>query len=101
VAPNFICRSVDLVRVKGKTKPVEVFAVLGPREMTPPAGLHQFEEGMRRYRQGRFGEAQALFQQAMAEGMDDFLTDLFVKRSSEMMEHPPESWDGVYTMNKK
>ncbi len=101
VAPRFICRSVDLVRVKGKTKPVEVFTVLGPHEMTPPPGLEHFEEAMRCYRQGRFGEALPLFQQAMAEGMDDFLTDLFVKRSSDMVEHPPESWDGVYTMIKK
>lgn len=101
VAPKFICRPVDLLRVKGKTKPVEVFTVLGPREMTPPAGLEHFEAAMRCYRQGRFGEALPLFQQAMAAGMDDFLTEVFVKRSSEMAEHPPESWDGVYTMSKK
>jgi len=101
VAPRFICRSVDLVRVKGKTKPVEVFTVLGPREMTSPPGLEHFEEAMRCYRQGRFGEALQLFQQAAAVGMDDFLTDVFVRRSSEMINLPPESWDGVYTMIKK
>lgn len=101
VAPRFICRSVDLVRVKGKTKPVEVFTVLGPREMTPAPGLEHFEKAMHCYRQGRFGEALELFQQAAAVGMDDYLTDVFVRRSSEMLNLPPESWDGVYTMNKK
>jgi adenylate cyclase len=101
VTPDYICRSVDLVRVKGKTKPVEVFTVLGPCEMTPPPGLEHFEEGMRCYRHGRFDEALQFFQQAMAGGMDDFLTEVFVKRASEMAEHPPESWDGVYTMTKK
>ncbi|MEO7342283.1 MAG: adenylate/guanylate cyclase domain-containing protein [Luteolibacter sp.] len=101
VATHFICRSVDLVRVKGKTKPVAVFTVLGPLEMTPPSGLESFEEGMRCYRQGQFGEALRHFQQAMTEGMDDLLTDIFVKRSREMMDHPPESWEGVYTMTKK
>ena len=101
VATHFICRSVDLVRVKGKTKPVAVFTVLGPCEMTPPQGLESFEEGMRCYRQGQFGEALQHFQRAKAEGMDDLLTDIFVKRSREMAEHPPESWEGVYTMTKK
>jgi adenylate cyclase len=101
VASHFICRSVDLVRVKGKTKPVEVFTVLGPHETTPPRGLESFEEGMRRYRQGNFREALPLFQQSTAEGLDDFLTDVFVKRSCEMLEDPPESWDGVYTMIRK
>ncbi len=101
VASKFICRSVDLLRVKGKTRPVEVFAVLGPSEMPPPAGLDSFEKGMRCYRQGDFSEALKNFQQAMAEGMNDFLTEVFVKRSGEMVTRPPEAWDGVYTMSKK
>jgi adenylate cyclase len=101
VDAHFICRSVDLVRVKGKTQPVEVFTVMGPREMSPPSGLEHFTEGMRCYREGLFGEALDLFLKAKAGGMDDYLTDLFVKRSTEMTEHPPESWEGVYTMTKK
>jgi adenylate cyclase len=101
VASDFICRSVDLVRVKGKTQPVAVFTVLGPQEMAAPAGLERFEEGMRHYRAGRFGEAQQHFQQAATEGVDDALTAIFMKRSGEMLGRPPESWDGVYTMLKK
>lgn len=101
VASSYICRSVDLVRVKGKTKPVEVFTVLGPREMTPPPGLEHFEKAMQCYRQGQFGEALELFQQAATKGMDDYLTEVFANRSREMMDLAPDSWDGVYTMNKK
>lgn len=101
VASHFICRSVDLVRVKGKTKPVEVFTVLGPREMKPPLGFEHYEDAMCCYRQGRFGEALQLFQQAIDGGMDDYLTRVFVSRSRDMAEHPPESWEGVYTMTKK
>ena len=100
-APRFTCRSVDLVRVKGKSKPVEVFTVLGPREMAEPAGLDHFEEGMRRYRDGRFDEAMQAFEQAAAAGMNDYLTEVFIKRSNDLIEHPPDAWDGVYTMTKK
>lgn len=101
VTSKFICRSVDLLRVKGKTKPVAVFTVLGPHETTPAPGLESFEEGMRCYREGRFDQALRLFQQAGTEGMDDHLTAIFVDRSAQMLAHPPESWDGVYTMMKK
>jgi adenylate cyclase len=101
VTPKFICRSVDLLRVKGKATPVAVFTVLGPRDASPTPGLESFEEGMRCYREGRFDQALELFQQANTEGLDDYLTSIFVKRSGEMMAHPPESWDGVYTMMKK
>jgi adenylate cyclase len=100
-AARFICRPVDLVRVKGKSKPVEVFTVLGPREMESPAGLDHFEEGMRRYCTGHFEEALQAFEQAAAAGMDDFLTGLFIKRCHDLMDHPPAAWDGVYSMTKK
>lgn len=101
IATRFICRTADLVRVKGKRKPVEVFTVVGPLQLSAPPGLESFEEGMRHYRAGEFAEARQLFQQAAAEGMDDLLTEVFIKRSSELMEHPPENWDGVYTMKTK
>lgn len=100
-AARFICRPVDLVRVKGKSKPVEVFTVLGPREMARPAGLDHFEEGMRRYRAGSFEEALQAFEQAAAAGLDDYLTGLFIKRCHDLTEYPPDAWDGVYTMTKK
>jgi adenylate cyclase len=100
-AARFVCRPVDLVRVKGKSRPVEVFTVLGPRDMARPAGLDPFEEGMRRYRAGRFEEALQAFEKAAAAGLDDYLTGLFIKRCHDLMEHPPDAWDGVYTMTKK
>ena len=101
VKDRFICRSVDLVRVKGKSKPVEVFTVLGPQEMTAPKGLDYFEEGMQCYRLGRFSDARSLFELAAADGLSDFLTDVFIQRSADLIEQAPANWDGVYTMTKK
>lgn len=101
VVSRFLCRSVDLVRVKGKKKPVEVFTVLGPREMAAPPGLDPFEKGMACYRQGRFGDAKKLFEQAAADGMNDSLTVVFIKRSGSLIEQAPEGWDGVYVMTRK
>jgi adenylate cyclase len=99
--PRFRFRSVDLVRVKGKNKPVEVFTVLGTHDAPAPSGLNPFETGMACYRQGRFEEALECFKNAAAEGMDDDLTGIFKRRCTALIERPPESWDGVYIMTHK
>jgi len=101
VASRFLCRTADLIRVKGKRQPVEVFAVLGPKGQPAPPGLEAYEQGMSRYRQGQFTQARQHFQDAATAGLDDELTTVFLKRSAELDAHPPDHWDGVYTMTKK
>ena len=56
VRDAFIVRSLDLIVVKGKTKPVEVFTVLEERTSGAPGPpwLAQHEEAMRLYRSGDF-----------------------------------------------
>lgn len=103
VQDDFICRTADLVAVKGKVKPVEVFAVIGPASEPRPAGLETFEIGVKLYRDPscRFAEAEAAFMQAKAEGLDDKLTNVYIERCQELQAHPPEHWDGVFKMTKK
>ena len=101
VADRFLCRSVDFLRVKGKQKPVEVFAVLGAADRPPPPGFEAFEAGMEAYRSGAFAEARNYFEQAADKGLADPLTTLFIERSTGLTERPPEQWDGVYVMTKK
>ncbi|MFN0130426.1 MAG: CHASE2 domain-containing protein [Verrucomicrobiales bacterium] len=101
VADRFHCRSVDLLRVKGKQLPVEVFAVLGPTSEPPPPALAPYEDAMSAYRHGAFTQAVALFQQAAQTGFDDDLTQLFINRCENLAVHPPDAWDGVFTMTKK
>ena len=72
----------------------DVFERMGASYMFSDAGYRVLEAE-------NADEALQLFEQAMAAGMNDFLSELFVKRSSEMLNHPPESWDGVFTMTKK
>lgn len=103
VKEEFICRSADLVAVKGKAKPVEVACVLSAVGGPPPPGLETFEIGIKLYRDPscRFAEAEAAFNQAAAEGLDDKLTHLYQDRCKELIAHPPETWDGVFKMTKK
>jgi adenylate cyclase len=98
---TFLCRSADLVAVKGKTKPVEVFAVIGPISESAPLGLQAFERGVALYREGKFQEASVAFTEAASADLDDYLTHEYQDRCAELIANPPESWNGVYIMTKK
>lgn len=102
VENRFLCRPVDLIRVRGKRQPVEVFTVLGPKESPKPAGMDAFEEGMEYYRRSEFTSALDAFERARREGLSDFLTNLYIERANALAANPPPAdWDGVFTVLKK
>ena len=98
---DYICRSADLVALKGKLKPVEVFTIMGTSKDPRPAGLDPFEEGIVLYRAGDFAAGKTKFEEAEAAGLVDQLTFEYINRCSKLLEHPPEKWNGVYTMKSK
>jgi adenylate cyclase len=103
VAEHFVLRSVDLITVKGKTKPVEVFTVLGERpEDAEPAWLATHEEAMKLYRAGRFTEAAARWREVLTQCPEDGIAALFIERCEELAKNPPEEpWAGVFEMKTK
>jgi adenylate cyclase len=102
LGPDFLCRTADLVKVKGKNEPVAVFTLLGKTASTPPpAGLTDFETGIQLYRTGDFSSAITAFQKAATAGLDDTLTTTYLQRCQDLIDHPPETWDGTYTLKSK
>jgi adenylate cyclase len=105
VSGKYILRTVDYVQVKGKTKPVDVFTVVGERAAqtdSPPVWLARYEEGIRRYRKRAFAGAAAAFQESLRQQPDDYLSSMYLKRCQSLIENPPgDSWDGVFVMTKK
>ena len=106
VRDRFVLRTVDMVTVKGKTKPVEVFTVVARREspLSPETipGLAAYEAGILAWRQRDFARARALFQQTLAGLPEDFLARLYLARSEELLAHPPDhTWNGVFVMRSK
>jgi adenylate cyclase len=100
---RFIFRRVDLLAVKGKTRPVEVFTVLGDRSQPAPVWLAGYHEAIRLYRARQFAAAADGFQNTMrAIGGDDFLCAMFAERCAEYLRRlPPENWDGSYVLTGK
>jgi adenylate cyclase len=102
VRDQFVLRSVDLIIVKGKTQPVEIFTVLGKRSETEPSWLATHEEAMRHYRAGDFGGAEKAWREVLAQIPGDGLTEVMLGRCTELQIHPPaKPWTGVYEMKSK
>jgi class 3 adenylate cyclase len=95
-------RELDLVRVKGRTKPVTLFELWGLDEAGPPAPARAaYAEGLAYYRDRRFAEAQTAFVRAASLG-DHACAHVMARRASELMATPllPE-WDGASTLTGK
>ena len=101
VDDKFRLRSADLVKVKGKKKPVAVFSVLGDKDFPRPDGLDDYEAGVATYREGNFTEALGSFNLAAEKGLSDTLTKMYRERCEHLIQNPPETWDGTYEMTKK
>ena len=106
VTDIFPLQLVDLVRVKGKTKPNRVYTVLGnPREPLPEnlrTYLARYNEALQHYRSREFTAAIASFHSSLESRPDDALAKIYIERCQAMLEKPPEAeWDGVFVMTKK
>ncbi len=104
VRDAFILRSLDLILVKGKTKPVEIFAVLDERGpgVGDPAWLPRHEEAVKLYRAGDFPAAATAWRAVLAQCPGDSIAEVFLARCDELQATPPpERWDGVFEMKSK
>ncbi|MEP6667537.1 MAG: adenylate/guanylate cyclase domain-containing protein [Chthoniobacter sp.] len=102
VRDQFVLRSVDLIVVKGKTKPVEIFTVLGKRGEAELPWLPLHEEAMRLYRAGDFLAAEKIWRDILEQAPGDALSKVFLWRTITLQANPPEPpWKGVYEMKSK
>jgi DNA-binding response OmpR family regulator len=104
---HFAVRPIDLIRVKGKEKPVEVYELLGSLEQLSPqqtALIPAFNRAVTAYRAGNFSKAGELFGQTLSlESHPDSLNPsaLMIERCRELLANPPADWEGVWTLSTK
>ncbi len=104
VKDSMCCRELDGVRVKGKIKPVMIYELLGEKkdETNFKALIDAFAKALALYREGKWDEAIAAFQDVLAVRPGDFPAKMYIERCKNLKEHPPtEPWDGVFVMTKK
>ncbi|MBN1881498.1 MAG: CHASE2 domain-containing protein [Deltaproteobacteria bacterium] len=99
-----LCRELDLVRVKGKTKPVKIYEVLGKQngDQELQKLVHLFEKAMAAARERDWDVALAIFKEVQVQFPDDKPTALYIDRITEAKHNPPEAdWDGVFDIKTK
>ena len=93
---EYIIREIDLVRVKGKNKPVKIYEVLG-------FGSKDFSEyhiGLELYRNSNFYRAKEIFEKLFNETRDK-LYEVYINRCEYLLKNPPKNFDGVWTFTTK
>ena len=106
IRDEFHLRSVALVQVKGKTRPVEIFTLIGakndPGDREFLQRLETYEAGFRKFRERDFTQAKILFSQFLEFYPEDALAKMYLERALEYEEQPPdESWNAVEVFKKK
>jgi adenylate cyclase len=103
---RYLTREVDLIRVKGKQKPVKVLQILDHHDRQSFPNLEEVvaltHKGIALYRQQQWQAAITAFEQAVDLNPDDELTRMYISRCHHFCKEPPASdWDGVWTMTTK
>jgi adenylate cyclase len=99
MVPSFAFREVDLVRVKGKHKPVAIFEPIGRRDElgeSDLAALQQFSEALAAYRSQSWDVAEKILN-SLKERQDHLLYNVYLDRINGFRSQPPAGdWDGVF-----
>ncbi|MGD0696821.1 MAG: adenylate/guanylate cyclase domain-containing protein [Terriglobia bacterium] len=99
-----VARELDLIRVKGKLKPVRIYELLGHAHQQDEFRdlLERFHNGLECYRGGAWDLAAELFDGLVQDYPNDKPSQVFLDRCRHLIGEPPEGvWDGVYVMTHK
>ena len=87
-------RSVDRIRVLGRSQAVDVFTFWGAGISTEHRA--DYEQAVEDYRRGDFSRAASTFQKLKAERPEDPLVSLYAERCLARETNPPqEPWEGI------
>jgi adenylate cyclase len=104
-APEFIYRELDMVRVKGKDKPVAIFEPLGLAGEVDQAVLEEiklFQQALRMYRKQEWDKAELYLFNLLKIVPNTKLYEVYAERVAHYRNNPPgENWDGVFVFKTK
>jgi len=105
VRDTFEARRLGLVHVKGRSKPVGAYELLGEKGKCPPLVrklLPHYEEGLAAYSEQRWDTAIAAFAESLKINAKDGPSRAYLERCQQLAEHTGvEHWDGTFTLETK
>jgi len=101
---SFVCRELDLVRVKGRQAPVTIYELIGRKAAgnDVSAWIAHFEKGLACYRAQDFEAAIRHFEQVRLSKPEDRPAQMFINRCRTLAQEPVKpGWDGVWIFREK
>jgi adenylate cyclase len=104
-APQFAYRELDVVRVKGKDKPVAIYEPLGPApglDKRMQDEIKLYRQALKYYRSQQWDMAELQFLNLAKASASPQLYKMYAERVAHFRHHPPPaSWDGAFTHTTK
>lgn len=106
VKSEVLVRIIDKIVVKGKTKPITVYELLGLKEDKKAVEMFDnyknYIDGYKKFRDMEFGTAKIFFEKSIDENPNDKLSKIYLERSENFILDPPaDDWDGVSILMSK
>jgi DNA-binding response OmpR family regulator len=104
-----LVRELDCVRVVGKMKPVTIYEVVAKSDSNDNhlyELVNKFNQGIESYKQGNFQDALESFKKTESlEIKKVYLktnpSKVYIKRCIQLLDSPPERWEGIWTLSEK
>ena len=93
---DYIIRELDLVRVKGKEKPVNIYEVIGFGKKD----FSEYNHALSLYREAKFKEAKQIFE-SLYQKTQDYLYKLYIDRCEYFIQNNIQIFDGVWNFDMK
>ena len=100
----FICRELDLVRVKGKKEATPIYELISEKlkSETDKNWLIEYNKARAAYKNKNFVDASTLYEKCIVMNPQDKTSKVFLKRCDDFKMNPPdENWDGTYNLDHK
>jgi len=101
IRDEILTREVDLIVVKGKTRPVMIYEPIGLISEVSDKKKKQlevFENGLSLYKERKWKEAASVFSKILEDGVSRMY---FMRCQDYIVSPPPPDWDGVYVYKTK
>lgn len=103
--PDYEYRLLDIVKVKGKDKPVTIFEPIDLQEninKTDRTKLKEFHHAIQLYRQQKWDDAEKTLFQLSQDDPERYIYTLYLDRIAYFRNTPPGAdWDGVFVHTSK
>jgi adenylate cyclase len=88
-------RRLDVIRLRGQTRPTDLWEILAHRPDLPDALIAAYGEGLDAYLAGDWSQGLRRFEEAVAIHPDDKPSALMAARCRRFLAVPPAEWQGV------